>query len=254
MTAPRDAEEADRADGAEQTDVGAEQTDVGADGAERDDGFSLLSAIGGWGGILDAGLPSLAFAVAFPVSGRDLRVSLIVALVLGAVVAIVRIARRNPLQNVLGGFLVLGLAAYIAHKSGKAEDFYLPGLYINAAYALAYTVANLVRWPLIGLVIGLAAGWGTTWRRDPILRRAFTRASWIWVAFFLIKLAVQLPLYLAGQVVALGIARVAMGWPLWLLVLGATYLVIKASVPSGHWKRVRSAAKAIADRRGMSGS
>lgn len=216
-------------------------------------GFSLLAVVGGWSGLVDAGLPSAAFALAYPLSGRDLRLSLVVSLLVGAAVAVARLARRRPLQNVLGGFLVLGVAAYIAHRTGKAADFYLPGLVINAGYALVYVVANVVRWPLIGLVVGLAAGWGTSWRRDPVLLRAFTRAGWLWVAFFLLKLAVQLPLYLADRVVALGVARVAMGWPLWLLVLGATYLVVKASVPPSHWNRVRAAAGQLADRRGATG-
>jgi hypothetical protein len=216
------------------------------------DQFSLLRAFGGWGGLLDAGLPGLAFVIAYTAFDHNLRLSLVVALALGVVFAVVRAVRRDPLQNVVGGFVGVAIAAIIANATGKAEDFYLPGLFINGGYAIAYLVANLLRWPLIGVLVGMASGWGTAWRQDPILLRAFCRAGWIWVGFFLVKLAVQLPLYLAGQVVALGIARVAMGWPLWLLVLWLTYIVVKGSVPADRWSQVKRAAEQMAQARGRS--
>jgi hypothetical protein len=218
-------------------------------GSDAGEAFSLIKAFGGWSGLLDAGLPTVAFLVTYPVSGRDLRLSLIVAIAIGVVLTIVRLIRRDPLQNVIGGFLGLALAAWIANKTGKAENFYLPGLLINAGYAIVYSVANLVRWPPIGLVVGLGAGWGLTWRQDPVLVRAFVRAGWLWVGVFAVRIAVQLPLYLSGQVDALGIARVAMGWPLFLVLMWLTYIVIKASVPPTKWAEVKRSAEAAAAKR-----
>jgi hypothetical protein len=222
----------------------------GPDQPEAQEGFSLVRAFGGWGGLLDAGIPGVAFVIAYTAFDQNLRLALIIALSVGAALAVTRLARRDPLQNVVGGFIGVAIAALIANATGKAEDFYLPGLFINAGYAVAYLAGNLVRWPLIGLIVGFAAGWGTTWRQDPILLRAFVRAGWLWVGLFAVKLAVQLPLYLAGEVVALGIARVALGWPLWLLVLWLSYVVIKASVPREHWSTVKVAADQIAKVRG----
>ncbi|GAB3412025.1 hypothetical protein GCM10027569_29590 [Flindersiella endophytica] len=182
-------------------------------------------------------------------SGRDLRLALIISIGVGVLLTAARLVRRDPLQNVIGGFLALALAAWIAHKTGDAKNFYLPGLFINAGYALVYLVANLLRWPPIGLVVGLGAGWGLTWRQDPVLVRAFVRAGWLWVGVFALRIAVQLPLYLAGQVDALGIARVAMGWPLFLVLMWLTYLVIKASVPPSKWTEVKKSAEAAAAKR-----
>lgn len=221
---------------------------AGRPAEENEDAFSLLRVFGGWGGLLDAGLPGLAFVAAFTLSGQQLRPALMVAIGVGVVFAVVRLVRRDPLQNVIGGFFGVAIAALIANATGKAADFYLPGLFINAAYAVGYLVANLARWPLIGVVVGLAAGWGTAWRDDPVLLRAFTRAGWLWAGFFLLKLAVQLPLYLADQVVALGVARVVMGWPLWLVLLWLTYVVVKGSVPPEHFRAVKQAAERIAAR------
>jgi hypothetical protein len=217
-----------------------------------EEGFSLIRAFGGWGGLLDVGLPGLAFVLTYTAFGHDLRLSLVVALALGGLIAVIRLARRDPLQNVVGGFVGVAIAALISNATGKAEDFYLSGLFINAAYGTAYLVANLLRWPLIGVLVGLTAGWGTLWRQDPVVLRAFQRAGWLWVGLFAARLVVQVPLYLAGQVVALGVARVAMGGPLLLLGMCLTYVIVKGSVPPERWGELRTAVEQVAKTRGPS--
>lgn len=214
-------------------------TPVGASAASTPDNdhevFSMGTAFGGSAGLVDAGLPSIVFIGTYTLSGSNLRLAIILAVSCGAVLAILRLARRQSVQHAVGGFLGVALAAYIASRSGKAEDFYLPGLFINGGYALAYAVSILVRWPLIGLLVAaLQQKDLSAWRRDPVLLRAYSRASWLWVGMFAVRLAVQLPLYLAGAAVPLGIARVAMGWPLFILTAWLTYLTIKASVPAGY--------------------
>ena len=69
-------------------------------------------------------------------------------------------------------------------------------------------------------------GTGTTWRQDPLLRRAAAAASWIWVGLFFGRLAVQLPLYLAEAVGPLGVIKIVMGWPLFLAAAYFTYRVL----------------------------
>jgi len=176
--------------------------------------------------LIDSGLPTIVFVAVFGLNGQVLGPALLAALATGALLAAVRLWRQEKLANVAAGFVAVGIAAWLANRTGRAEDFFLPGLLINAGYALAYLVSILLRWPLLGVLVGLATGEGTGWRQVPYLLRAYTVASWFWVAMFGLRLAVQLPLYLAGEVVALGVARVVMGWPLFLLCLWLSWLVI----------------------------
>ena len=201
----------------------------------HDDHVSLQAAFGGKAGLLDAGLPGVLFVLSYTFSGRDLRLSLIIALASAALLSIIRVVQRQSLQFALSGFLGVGIAAFIASRTGRAEDFYLPGLLYNAGYALAFVISIVVRWPIIGVMLALITQAGTGWRQDPVLVRAYTRASWVWVGMFVIRLAVQVPFYLIGEeaLVALGTARVALGVPLYLVVLWITYRVLKASVPVG---------------------
>jgi hypothetical protein len=83
-------------------------------------------------------------------------------------------------------------------------------------------------------VVGAVLGQRTRWRRDPDLLRAYARGSWVWVAQYALRVAVFLPLYAAGQVVALGAARVALTWPLVAACLAVSWWVIRRSLPAGH--------------------
>jgi hypothetical protein len=143
------------------------------------------------------------------------------------VIAAIRLLRRERLRFAAAGFAGVALAAFIADRTGRAEDFFLPGLLLNAAYGGAYLVSILVRWPLLGVILGPLTGEGMRWREDPERLARYTRASWIWVGVFALRLAVQLPLYLAGAVLALGIARTAMGLPIFLVAIWLSYLVLE---------------------------
>ncbi|TDC64477.1 DUF3159 domain-containing protein, partial [Micromonospora sp. KC207] len=58
--------------------------------------------------------------------------------------------------------------------------------------------------------------------------------SWVWAATYALRVAVFVPLYLGGQVVALVVARVALTWPLVATALAVSWLVIRRSLPAGH--------------------
>jgi hypothetical protein len=195
---------------------------------------SLAEAIGGPLGAAESAVPAAAYVVAYTASGQDTTVALIVAGALGALFALARIARGQTVQYALAGLGGLALSAYVVSKTGRAEDFFLPGLLANAAYAAAYLISILVRWPLLGVIVGAVRGTGMGWREDPEQVRAFSRASWIWVALFSLRLAVQLPLYLAGALTALGVARIAMGIPLFAVGIWLSWLILRPSMRAQH--------------------
>lgn len=192
----------------------------------------LMEALGGARGIADSSLPALAFVVSYTFNGNDLGMAIWIAVGFGAVVAAVRLVRREPLQFALAGFAGVALAAFVADRTGKAEDFFVPGLLLNAGYAIAYLISIAIGWPLLGVFLGPLGGEGMAWRDDPERVRAYTRASWIWVGLFTLRLAVQLPLYFAGGLLALGIAKTAMGVPLFLIAVWLSYLILREREPA----------------------
>ena len=113
-------------------------------------------------------------------------------------------------------------------------DFFLIQIASNAASALAWAVSIVIRWPLLGLVVGTALGQRTAWRRDPDLLRGYQRASWAWVAQYAVRLAIFIPLYLADEVLALGITRAVFTWPLVAVCVAVSMPLIRSALPAGH--------------------
>lgn len=202
----------------------------------RAESVLLERAIGGWRGIIDSGLPTAVFITAYLVTGQRLWPSVIAAVVAGALIALWRVVRRESLQQVAAGFIGVAASAAFSAWTGRAEDFFLPGLITNIVYGSAFLVSVLVRWPLLGIVIGYLTGDGTSWRQDPGLRRVYGAASWIWVGLFFGRVIVQVPLYLSGAVTALGVVKIVMGWPLFL---AAAYFTYRLLAPIWAAKRQR---------------
>jgi hypothetical protein len=176
--------------------------------------------------MIDSGLPTVVFVTVYVLNSRQLISALVAAVIAGVVLAGYRLVRRQRLQQVLTGFLGLGIAAAFSAWTGQAQDFFLPGLITNVAYGSAFVISILVRWPLLGVAMGYLTGDGSSWRRDTRLMRTYSAASWIWVGVFFSRLLVQVPLYLAAAVEFLGVARVVMGWPLFLAAAYLTYRVL----------------------------
>jgi uncharacterized protein DUF3159 len=195
---------------------------------------SIAQALGGKRGLVDSGLPGVVFVAVFTVS-HELTLAIWCAVASGAALAAMRLARRETLQHAVTGFMGVAIAAFIAQRTGRAANFFLPGLLINVGYAIGYAVSIVVGWPLLGLVLGPVLGEGIAWRRDPRRLRAYQKASILWVGMFCLRVAVQWPLYAAGLLVPLGIARLAMGWPLFAVTIWLSWLVLRtvpAAVPS----------------------
>ncbi len=192
--------------------------------AER---IMLDRAIGGWRGLFDSGAPTLVFVIVYLIQPDNLQVALWAALTVGVTIAVYRFIRKDSLQQVIAGLVGVGIAAGFSAWTGKAENFFLPGLLTNAAYGTAFLISILVRWPLFGVFLGLFTGTGMKWRAIAEYRRAAAAASWVWVGMFFLRLAVQLPLYLTGAIGALGVMKVVMGWPLFLASAYFTYRLLQ---------------------------
>jgi hypothetical protein len=199
----------------------------------------FFHALGGWGALLDIGLPWIAFLIVYAASDHNLRLALIVAVACGAAVAVLRLLRKQPLRNVAGGFVGVLISAWVANRTGDAKDVYLPGFFTNLGYFALYFLTVLIRWPLFGVLYGVITQTGTAWRKDPAMLRGFTRATLVFAGLFAFRLIVQVPLYFADMLNALGIAKIGMGLPLYALALWLAYAVLRGSLPAEKWDEAR---------------
>ena len=114
-----------------------------------EDQAKVLGALGGTRGLLDSGLPSIVFLIVFNIT-HSLNNSAITAIALSILFAIARLVRRETLQHAISGVIGVAFCALLARHTGKAADFYLPGLIINVIYGIVYSVANIAGWPVLG--------------------------------------------------------------------------------------------------------
>jgi hypothetical protein len=186
----------------------------------------LNKALGGKRGVVEGAVPTITFTICW-ISSHDLRLSLYLGG--GAAVALlaVRLLQRSTPQYVLNSLIGIGLAAYFALRSGKAEDAFLPGMMWTGAVTGMMLLSILTRWPFVGFLVGAANPEDPlAWRRDPAMVKVCSRLSWLLLLPGVLKLSVQIPLYLSAQVGWLGVSKIALGWPAYLGALGLAAVVL----------------------------
>ena len=191
---------------------------------------SLLVAVGGWLGVVESIVPALIFVTTLALTKQTL-FSVIAAASVSATFLIIQIARKKPVTQAVAGAIGIAISAFLPlREGGQAADYFLQGFFTNAIYLAVLLVSVLVRWPIIGLLIGLLLGDTKSWRTDKTKLRRFQAATGIWIALFAGRLLVQVPLYFANETELLGIFRIGMGVPLYALCIWFTWLLVRGVI------------------------
>jgi Protein of unknown function (DUF3159) len=239
---------------------------------ERDGGTALrfdrrlvLDQLGGWRGMVDASVPTIAFIIANGVAG--LWAGIWAALGCALVIFVLRLVRRESVQQAVSGLFGVAIAVAIAAVSGQARDFFVLGIVRNAGIGLVLVVSVLVRWPLVGVIAeflapshlgtmaghrlpGLGARFGRPadaepapappeeersgpdrepemhWRKDRRVLRAYTWLTLMWAATFIARVVVQTPLYTRNEVGLLGTWSLVLGVPVTAVALVVSLWVV----------------------------
>lgn len=196
--------------------------------------IDVLKSAGGFQGIAESILPGLVFLIAFTIT-RGLQLALIAALGTAAVFTVARLIQRKPLTQALAGVVGVGLSAWLANTTGKAEDFYVIGFLTNIGYILAMSISVAVRWPVAGLLFGLIRNEGLEWRKNPARMKAYRIGTWVIISVMVLRLVVQVPLYLMGEPGLTGLAttRLLMGAPLYILGVWVAWLLTRPAPAPG---------------------
>jgi Protein of unknown function (DUF3159) len=110
----------------------------------------VLEQLGGWRGMVDATLPTVAFIVANALDG--LRTGIWAALGVALLIFLIRLVRRESIQQAVSGLLGVGIAVAIAAASGQARDFFVLGILRNAAVGAVLLGSIAFRRPLVGVI------------------------------------------------------------------------------------------------------
>ena len=197
------------------------------------DSFSVTDAIGGPRGVIESLAPGLIFVVIFVLTG-NLWWTVGSSAGLSVLFCAVRLGQRQPLTQALAGLIGVVIGVVWAVSSGRAENYFAWGLLTNAGYAASLLLSIVVRQPLgnwaLTFLWDLPRSWMREGRGTGLYRRAVA-VTWVWVAVFALRLGVQLPLYWAGAVAPLGVAKLVMGLPLFGLAAWFTWVLLRGRKP-----------------------
>jgi len=206
---------------------------------EAPTGPALLAAMGGVRGIVESVLPGVVFLVVFTITHQTAP-SVIAPAALSVLFIVARLVQRQPIGPAVSGAVLIAVSAALALWTGNTADNFLLGFVVNGVFAAVLLVSLLARWPLVGVVVQLLTGGDlsdSSWRREAAKSRVATIATIVLLAVFVIRLAIELPLYAAGAAGALGVTKLALGLPLYALALWIAWLLVRTA-----WTRERGEA------------
>ncbi|HET7069889.1 MAG TPA: DUF3159 domain-containing protein [Nocardioides sp.] len=208
----------------------------------------LGEALGGKRGMVEAAVPTLTFTVVWLLT-RHLEVALGASVAIAAVELALRLVQRQTVKFCVNALVGIAIGWFFVHlaasRGGSADDqalaYFLPGLLYNTGYAVAMAMTCLTGWPLVGFMIGSVTGDPTAWHTDRQVVRLCSRLTWLLVLPCAVRALVQWPIWLGGHsgslsagtaVAALGVLKLAMGWPLQLGGLAAmSWLLARNHTP-----------------------
>jgi hypothetical protein len=193
---------------------------------EAPSGRALLTAVGGVRGLAESILPGFAFLVVYAIT-HELVPSVVIPVVVALVFVVIRLLQRQSLATSLAGILGVAISAGLSLITGRAESNFIPGIVINAVCLVVLLVTLAIRRPLIGIVVGVLLADGDDWRADAGKRRVLTVATWLWAGLFALRLAIEIPLYLAAEVELLAGIKLITGVPLYAALLWVTWLLVR---------------------------
>lgn len=196
-------------------------------GKAADDRTSLQHAFS-VRGLVESGLPSVVFVIAFRAVGT--RPAALIALGVALLMVVERLARKQRINEAISGVFGVALAAALAGGTGEAKNFFLPEVVLGLAVSACLLVSIPMGKPLVGLVLGAVAPPFKDWRERPILRGAFvhiTAVAGVWAA---VKALILLSLYLGDNVDRLAAAKLALGYPMLGVLLAYYFRVVKKAL------------------------
>ena len=194
---------------------------------EKPEPGALWAAVGKTRGVVEAVVPGLGFLVVYTITG-DVVWSVSAPVVVAVLFILARLLQRSPTMPAVAGLVGIAASAGVALFSGRAEDNFLLGLVVNAVWVVGLLVSVVLRRPLVGVIAGVLSG-DSVWSSSVATQRIALLTTWMWIGVFSLRLAVQVPLFLAGEVATLAITKLVMGVPLYAIALWFTWLLLRAA-------------------------
>jgi len=232
-------------------------TPIGVDTVEALVRKQLSDSLGGRRGILEAAIPGLIFTLVW-LPTKHLQAALVASLVVAAGALVVRLMQKSSTQYVFNAIFSIAIGwvfvVWAGHNGGSASDkalaYFLPGILYSLVYTVVLGLTCIVRWPMLGFMLGAATENPLGWHDNPQIVRLCSRLTWMMLLPGAVGVLLQGPVWLLGHqgtisadtaVAIIAVLRLGLGWALrvgswaamiWLLARNATPLEAPAEASS----------------------
>lgn len=175
--------------------------------------------------IFDSAVPPFLFVGVNAFAGLGPAVAASATWGVGTVVY--RLVRRQQLSYVFSGLVGLGIAVLIAVRTGRAANFFLPGVVIGVAYGTVAIASAIARRPASAFVVRFVEGKSKQWYEQAEVRSAHVIVTYVWGLFFLARALLRWILIDQNNTGALAVTAFVLGYPATAAMVLGTYAFLK---------------------------
>lgn len=171
---------------------------------------------------IDSILPPIVFLI----SNRlfNLQMAAINAVLFVFVIGIIRLIKKQTIKYALGGLLLVLIASSMAYITKSAAGYFIPAMINSSILFLVSLISNIIGKPLAAWASHLTRGWSLEWFWRKDIKPAYREVTWFWTLLLLLRLIIQLTLFILGDKSGLTWVNIILGWPFTLSVLILSYI------------------------------
>ncbi|GAB2443709.1 DUF3159 domain-containing protein [Nocardia tengchongensis] len=189
------------------------------------DVVSKVRDLGGTRHLIDGAAPILGYLVGYAIAGTLAGIS--AALLAAVLVAALRLRHGDRLQVVAASTALVVALSGIAAVTGEGRDFFLLPLILYTALAVVFGASLLTGTPLT-LPICRRIRFEPAGLPDPAARiRLHRRLTAAWALFCATHVVIMGPVYLTGNVIALGTLALILNKPALVVAIAATWAWVR---------------------------
>ncbi|MEU2257666.1 DUF3159 domain-containing protein [Nocardia xishanensis] len=202
--------------------------------------FAKFKQLDGFKRSADAVGPVAAFLLGYQLVGAHAGIA--AAITAAAVLAVVRLVRGDSVKVVTVSMIAVLVYSLFVQISGEGRDFFLPTVIGCAVLTVLFGVSLIGRRP-VTLWICRKVGLEPAGETAPHRLRLHRRITATWFVNWVLHVVVLVPLYLANNVAALGLAAMLLGKPSVVVMVALTWIQVQRARSTGTENSIPVAAE-----------
>ena len=174
------------------------------------------------GKTLDAMIPTFAFVIAN--SLFNLNVAIISSITLSFILGLIRVVRKQTIVYAFVGLLGVLFASALAFLAQNATNFFLPGIISSLFIVIAALISLIIGKPIAAYASHITRAWPLQWFWRKDVKPAYREVTYVWFAYFLARLVIQIILYFGSDINQLVWVNTLTGLPVLIIVLIFSYV------------------------------